>query len=143
MRAHPTDGYGARMVKRTGYSTFMVEHYWPGVTEADFRRSAQLVADSAQRMALAGEPIRFLHSTLVPNDEAAFCVLAAASAELVEEAYAAAGVAFERLVGAVESDVHPDRGRRGRSEQARVPSGGTEQPRGRTGPGRASVDGSA
>jgi hypothetical protein len=91
------------MAERTGWRTYMVEHYWPGVTEPAFRRTADRVAASAVRLAQGGEPIRFLHSTLVPTDEAAYCVLAAASPDLVERAYADAGVAFERLVDAVES----------------------------------------
>lgn len=97
------------MADPSDWPTYLVEHYWPGVTEADFRRSAGLVAASARRLARAGEPIRFLHSTLVPDDAAAFCVLAAASPELVERAYAAAGVGFERLVEAIESEVRPGR----------------------------------
>ena len=87
------------------WRTYLVEHYWPGVTEAAFRRSARSVAGSADSLARDGEPIRFLHSTLVPDDEATYCVLTAASAELVERAYAAAGVGFERLVEAIESEV--------------------------------------
>ena len=93
------------MADAAEWPTYLVEHYWPGVTEAAFRRSARRVAASADRLARAGEPIRFLHSTLVPDDEAAFCVLTAASPDLVERAYAAAGVAFERLVEAIESEV--------------------------------------
>jgi hypothetical protein len=91
------------MADRSGWHTYLVEHYWPGITEPEFRRSAEQVAAGAERLARAGEPIRFLHSTLVPEDEAAFCVLSAASAELVERAYAAAGITYERLVEAVES----------------------------------------
>lgn len=94
------------MADASEWPTYLVEHYWPGVTETAFRRSAQRVAASADRLAQAGEPIRFLHSTLVPEDEAAFCVLAAAAPDLVERAYAAAGVTFERLVEAVESEAH-------------------------------------
>lgn len=92
------------MTDATGWPTYLVEHYWPGVTAAAFRRSARQVAASAARLARAGEPIRFLHSTLVPDDEAAFFVLTAASPDLVERAYAGAGVTFERLVAAVESE---------------------------------------
>lgn len=92
------------MADTAEWPTYLVEHYWPGVTEAAFRRSARRVAASADRLAAAGEPIRFLHSTLVPEDEAAYCVLTANSPDLVEHAYAAAGVAFERLVVAIESD---------------------------------------
>lgn len=74
------------------------------MTEAEFRDSARRVAASADRMARGGLPVRFLHSTLVPEDEAAFCVLTAASADAVEQVYAAAGVGYERLVGAIESE---------------------------------------
>jgi hypothetical protein len=92
------------MAKRSHWRTYLVEHYWPGVTEAEFRASAQRVADSADRLAHAGEPVRFLHSTLVPEDEAAFCVLTAWSAAVVEQVYAGAGVTYERLVEAIESE---------------------------------------
>jgi Protein of unknown function (DUF4242) len=97
------------MADPSEWRTYLVEHYWPGVTEADFRRSARLVAASAGNLAEAGEPIRFLHSTLVPEDAAAFCVLTAASRALVERAYTAAGVEFERLVEAIESEMRPGR----------------------------------
>lgn len=92
------------MAEQSHWHTYLVEHYWPGVTEAEFRASARRVAHSADRMAHAGLPIRFLHSTLVPEDEAAFCVLTAASPDAVEQAYAAAGVGYERLVEAIEVD---------------------------------------
>ena len=92
------------MAEQPHWRTYLVEHYWPGVTEAEFRDLARRVAGSADRMARAGLPIRFLHSTLVPEDEAAFCVLTAASPDAVEQAYAAAGVGYERLVEAIEVD---------------------------------------
>ena len=108
MRPGRPDSYGSSaMSDGADWTTYLVEHYWPGVTEAAFHRSARLVAASAERLARAGEPIRFLHSTLVPDDEAAFCVLAAATPDLVGRAYAEAGVTFERLVVAIESEVHP------------------------------------
>jgi len=87
----------------THWGTFLVEHYWPGVTPAAFDEAAERVRSSAEALARAGEPIRYLHSTLVPEDESGFCVLEAASQGLVEEAYARAGVRFERVVHAVET----------------------------------------
>jgi hypothetical protein len=53
-------------------------------------------------MARGGTPIRCLHSTTVPADEAAFCVFTAASANVVQQLYARAGVRFERVVAALE-----------------------------------------
>jgi Protein of unknown function (DUF4242) len=83
--------------------TFLVEHYWPGVTAEQFADAADRVRTSADQLAANSEPIRYLHSTLVPEDEAAFCVFEAASESLVEEAYRRAGVRFERVVAAVET----------------------------------------
>jgi hypothetical protein len=85
--------------------TFLVEHYWPGVTVESFRAAAERVGEAAAALAREGAQIRFLHSTVVPADEAAFCTFDAESASLVEEAYARAGVGFERLVEGVELPV--------------------------------------
>ena len=87
--------------------TVLAEHYWPGVTAEAFRIAAERVHLSASALAQAGEPIRYLHATLVPSDESAFCVFEAASIELVARAYANAQVRCERLLLAVEVDVEP------------------------------------
>lgn len=47
-------------------------------------------------------PIRYLHSIMVPADEAAFSVLNAASSELIEQLYSRAGIRFDRIVVALE-----------------------------------------
>jgi hypothetical protein len=86
-------------------TTYLVEHYWPGVTEADFAAAAELVLAAAESLTAEGRPVRYLHSTLVLEDEAALCVFEAGSQALVEEAYALAGVHFERIVDAVEQVV--------------------------------------
>ena len=82
--------------------TFLVEHYWPGVTVEGFRDAAERLRASSTELAASNSEIRFLHSTLVPEDEAAFCVFAASSPEIVVEAYRRAGVQFERILGALE-----------------------------------------
>lgn len=81
---------------------FMVEHYWPGVTAATFQPAVEQVRAAAAELAAAGAEIRFLHSTLVLGDEAAFCVFEAGSQVDVEQAYARAGVSFQRLQEALE-----------------------------------------
>lgn len=88
-----------------GDVTVLVEHYWPGVTVEAFRIAAERVHRSASELAGSGESIRYLHATLVPSDESAFCVFQAASVELVARAYADAQVQFERLLIALEVDV--------------------------------------
>lgn len=86
-------------------TTFLVEHYWPGVTESGFSAAAESLREASEAIAAAGGTLRYLHSTLVPEDESAFCVFDASSRSLVEEAYARAGVRFERILDAVESGV--------------------------------------
>lgn len=84
-------------------NTYLVEHYWPGVTAEKFALAAERVRVSAEQLASEGRRIHYLHSTLVPEDEAAFCVLEAESHAFVEEVYARAGVQFERVLDAVEA----------------------------------------
>lgn len=90
--------------KGAGPRTFLVEHYWPGVTADSFRAAAARVRASAAELAGTDGDIRFLHSTLVPEDEAAFCVFAASSPDVVVEAYTRAGIPFERILDALEMD---------------------------------------
>lgn len=82
--------------------TFLVEHYRPGITLEGFRESVCAMRRMVDEMASLDYPIRFLHSTLVPDDETAFCVFGAPCQTLVEEAYRRAGVPFERVVNALE-----------------------------------------
>jgi hypothetical protein len=82
--------------------TFLVEHYWPGITAERFEAAAGQVRACAAQMEDEGTSVRFLHSTFVPEDEAALCVFQAPTAALVEEAYARAGVRFDRIVDALE-----------------------------------------
>lgn len=84
---------------------FLVEHYWPGVTRSSFADATERVAAAVERLAQSGADIRFLHSTLVPEDESAFCVLSADSEQAVIGAYSAAGIRFERILPAVESAI--------------------------------------
>jgi hypothetical protein len=83
-------------------TTYLVEHYWPGITTEAFRATAERVRAAARAMARGGAPIRYLHSIMVPADEAAFCVFDAASMELIERLYARAGIRFDRIVAALE-----------------------------------------
>ncbi|HUF01187.1 MAG TPA: nickel-binding protein [Gaiellaceae bacterium] len=87
--------------EQTG-TTFLVEHYWPGVTASGFSAAAESLRSASEAIAAAGGTLRYLHSTLVPEDEAAFCVFHASSRSLVEQAYARAGVRYERILDAVE-----------------------------------------
>jgi hypothetical protein len=95
-------------VEREAPTAFLVEHYWPGITPAAFEAAAARVREAAAVLASTGVRIRFLHSTLVPEDEAAFCVFDAESPAVVEEAYARAGVPYERVLNALEIALNRD-----------------------------------
>jgi hypothetical protein len=95
-------------VKRPAPTTFLVEHYWPGITPDGFEAAAERVRESAAALASTGRRIRFLHSTLVPGDDAGFCVFDAESPAVVEQAYARAGVPYERVLDALEVAVNRD-----------------------------------
>jgi hypothetical protein len=84
-------------------TAYLVEHYWPGVTAEAFSAATRRIRSAVAAMARGGAPIRHLHSTMVPTDEAAFCVFAAASADLIEQLYTRADVRFERIVVALEA----------------------------------------
>lgn len=86
-----------------GATTYLVEHYWPGITADAFRAASQRVRTTAEIMSHAGTPVHCLHSIMVPVDESAICMIDAPSRESIEQLYARAGVRFDRIVTALEA----------------------------------------
>jgi hypothetical protein len=87
-------------------ATYIVERYWPGVTE---ERLAQAIVRSKEVIALMnqeGTPIRYLRSTLVPGDEVVFSLYEGPSAEAIREANERAQIHFDRIVEAI--DLEPE-----------------------------------
>jgi len=82
--------------------TYLVEHYRPG---EDLGRLAAQVRTAVGELEREGKPLRYLRSTIVPGDESFLCVLEAASEQLIQEAYARAGIAFERMSAAIVEEV--------------------------------------
>lgn len=81
--------------------TFLVEHYRPGLTADELGALAGRVRDTTVEMAREGKPVRYLRATIVPTDEALLCVFEAGSEQLVREAYARAGIRFERITAVI------------------------------------------
>ncbi|MBY0277563.1 DUF4242 domain-containing protein [Candidatus Binatia bacterium] len=81
-----------------GAQSFLVEHYRPGITVDAFRDATARVRASAAAMRRDGSPIRCVHATLVPEDDAMLSLIDAASSELVEQLFARAGVRVDRIV---------------------------------------------
>ena len=84
--------------------TYLVEHYRPGRTVEELREWAVRVRDAVVELEHEGRAIRYVRSTVVPNDEALLCTLEAAGEELVREAYARAGLPFERLSAVIPTE---------------------------------------
>jgi hypothetical protein len=84
--------------------TYLVEHYRPGQSVDEVRRSLARVRDTVTEMEREGKRIRPFRSTIVPDDESYLCVFLADSEELVREAYARAGTPFERISTAIADE---------------------------------------
>lgn len=82
--------------------TYLVEHYLPGATPEGFRATAGRLRSVAAAMASDGTPIRYHRAILMPSDEAAFCMIEAASMDVVAQLYSRAGITFDRIVDALE-----------------------------------------
>jgi hypothetical protein len=80
---------------------FVVERYLPGLDRDALLRSLAHLEQAIAQMSSEGTRIRYLGSTIVPDDEACFCQFEADSANDVAEANRRAGVPFDRIVDAV------------------------------------------
>jgi hypothetical protein len=80
---------------------YLVEQYRPGASLDDLNAAVHDVRLAADEMARRSRPVRCLHCTIVPSDEALLALFEATSEQLVREVYAIAGIPFERITGAV------------------------------------------
>jgi hypothetical protein len=77
--------------------TYLVENYHPGLGAEELRQIVSRISDAVAEMARAGKAIRYMRSVIVPADESFLCAIEAASEKLAREAYARAGVSFDRI----------------------------------------------
>ena len=80
---------------------YVVERYLPGL---DQRRLLRMLGDLEQvtaELRAEGTDVRYIGSTIVPDDEACFCQFEGASEADVAEANERAGVPFARIVAAI------------------------------------------
>jgi hypothetical protein len=80
---------------------FIVERYLPGLDRAALQRSLDQLEQAVAEMRGEGTAVRYLGSTIVPDDEACFCQFEASAAADIAEANRRAGVPFDRIVDAV------------------------------------------
>jgi hypothetical protein len=84
--------------------SFFVEHYLPGRIVEQLTQAAERLRATLAEMQADGLPVAYVRSTIVPADEAFVCVIEAASEELVRDAYARAGISFDRISAAISPD---------------------------------------
>jgi hypothetical protein len=82
--------------------TFLVERYWPGITEATFRTAHDRLRKSAEALRREGIDVVHLRSTLAAGEEAVFSFFRAGSMADVAEANRRGGVPFDRIVPVTE-----------------------------------------
>jgi uncharacterized protein DUF4242 len=92
--------------------TYLVECYWPGVTEQALNDARQRAEVAAGELRSAGRDVTLLCSVLVPSDEVAFCLFAGESRDGVEEASRRAELPFERVTECVTRSNRSERTRR-------------------------------
>ena len=80
---------------------FLLELYVARSDGAGVEGSAERARLAAEELSRAGTPVRYLRAIFVPEDETAFFLYEAASAEAVYEAANRASLDFERIAEAV------------------------------------------
>jgi hypothetical protein len=83
-------------------TTYVVECFWPDVTDAETDRAAERARLSAEALTLEGTPVRFVRSVLLPSDDVVFFVFDGDSEDAVGEASDRAGIRYERILVARE-----------------------------------------
>jgi hypothetical protein len=82
--------------------TFLIERYWPGVTVEMFTDAVHRLNESVAGLRREGIAIEAVTATLVPIDEAAYWIVDAPSADVVELACVRAKLQVERIVTALD-----------------------------------------
>ena len=81
--------------------TYLLECFWPGVTDETVRAAARRLRRAARELAGTGPPLRYLGSQLVPGDEVVFFEVEAGSEEAAGELARRAEIPVERVVGSL------------------------------------------
>ena len=91
------------MSKGDGARGYLVECYWPGVTEQAVADAARRAVQAAAEIRRQGHDVDFLTAILVPADETVFCLFEGHEAA-VRAASQRAGVPVERVLESVRVD---------------------------------------
>lgn len=90
------------MVDRQPTTEYVAECFWPGVDEAAVRALDARTGGCAEELARTGEPVRYLGSILMHEDEVVLCLFEG-SVAAVHRVAELAGIPFERIVETTHS----------------------------------------
>lgn len=82
--------------------SYLVETYVPRMEVDDASAARQRARVAARQLSREGESVRYVRTTLLPEDETCFHLFEAASEEAVAEVCRRAGLGKPRIVRAVE-----------------------------------------
>lgn len=82
--------------------SFVAECFWIGVKDEDLRRVDERAAAAVEKLAVAGEHVRYLGSLLVRTDEVVLCFFEG-TAGSVRRAAEEAAIPFERILETARS----------------------------------------
>jgi len=83
--------------------SYLVECYWPGVSEQDLDATLGRVREAARVLRRDGRPVDLVGTIVVPADETVFCLFDGLEAD-VRTVSIRAGVAFERVLESLRID---------------------------------------
>jgi hypothetical protein len=89
-------------VPRESGTEFIAECLWPGVRESDLGALDDRAAATAARLSSEGEPVGYLGSLLMREDEVVFCLFRGRRTA-VQAAASEADIPFERILAATRS----------------------------------------
>ncbi len=78
-------------------TTFVVERYWPGVTDEAFAASAAAAREAARSMTTEGKSLRFVDAILVLGEQVVLTVFEADTPATVRDATGRVGLPFDRI----------------------------------------------
>jgi len=81
---------------------FVAECFWPAVDEAAVRKLDARAGACAAELTRTGEPVRYLGSILMREDEVVLCLFEGAE-QSVRRAAEQAGIPFDRILAATGS----------------------------------------
>ena len=87
---------------RESLSVFIVDRTVPGMTEELLGEVQRLLHEAARRVSSAGEPVRYLRCTYIPEEDRCLCLFEADNAAAVRRANETAQVPFRRISAVIE-----------------------------------------